>query len=200
MGTGAQKWQAGPRQAKQPPAGRLGQPRQQAKRTRRSSCSLQRTGMATAATAGSSSPPTPHADDSPEPPLPGEKVYVAVGREVAESRATLLWALHKFPRGAGAASFVLLHVYSPPKLLPFRTSLALFFRFLFSTANGKVFLFSVHCCKWKGLFFRLQEMIWLTVFSCQSCVCVVASIRVISQFAYLFNSRQNWTSLHDPSI
>ncbi|PVH63897.1 hypothetical protein PAHAL_2G133900 [Panicum hallii] len=121
MGTGAQKWQAGPRQAKQPPAGRLGQPRQQAKRTRRSSCSLQRTGMATAATAGSSSPPTPHADDSPEPPLPGEKVYVAVGREVAESRATLLWALHKFPRGAGAgaASFVLLHVYSPPKLLPF---------------------------------------------------------------------------------
>ncbi|CAL5065557.1 unnamed protein product [Urochloa decumbens] len=68
------------------------------------------------ATAGSSSPPTPpRADDSPEPSLPSEKVYVAVGRE-AESRATLLWALHKF---AGAASFVLLHVYSPPKLLPF---------------------------------------------------------------------------------
>ncbi|CAL5090322.1 unnamed protein product [Urochloa decumbens] len=73
------------------------------------------------ATAGSSSPPTPpHADDSPEPSLPGEKVYVTVGREVAESRATLLWALHKFAgAGAGAASFVLLHVYSPPKLLPF---------------------------------------------------------------------------------
>nr|TKW31976.1 hypothetical protein SEVIR_2G140900v2 [Setaria viridis] len=75
--------------------------------------------MATA-TAGSSSPPTPHADDSPEPSLAGEKVYVAVGTEVAESRATLLWALHKFPRGAGAgaASFVLIHVYSPPKFLP----------------------------------------------------------------------------------
>nr|CAB3452874.1 unnamed protein product [Digitaria exilis] len=72
------------------------------------------------ATAGSSSPPiTPRADDSPEPSLPGEKVYVAVGREVAESRATLLWAMHKFPRGAGAVSFVLLHVYSPPKFLPF---------------------------------------------------------------------------------
>ena len=104
---------------------------------------LQRTGMATA-TAGTSSPPTPHADDSPETSLPGEKVYVAVGREVAESRATLLWALHRFPRGAGAgaASFVLLHVYSPPKLLPFRTSLALFFHFLFSAANAKVFLFT----------------------------------------------------------
>jgi hypothetical protein len=71
--------------------------------------------MATA-TAGSSSPPTPHADDSPEPSFPAEKVYVAVGREVGESRATLLWALHKFPQGA----FVLLHVYSPPKFLPFR--------------------------------------------------------------------------------
>ncbi|KAF8675246.1 hypothetical protein HU200_047919 [Digitaria exilis] len=72
------------------------------------------------ATAGSSSPPiTPRADDSPEPSLSGEKVYVAVGREVAESRATLLWAMHKFPRGAGAVSFVLLHVYSPPKFLPF---------------------------------------------------------------------------------
>ncbi|CAN6203854.1 unnamed protein product [Urochloa humidicola] len=68
------------------------------------------------ATAGSSSPPTPHADDSPELSLPGEKVYVAVGREMAESRATLLWSLHKF---AGTASFVLLHVYSPPKFLPF---------------------------------------------------------------------------------
>ncbi|TKW31971.1 hypothetical protein SEVIR_2G140900v4 [Setaria viridis] len=79
----------------------------------------QHTDMATA-TAGSSSPPTPHADDSPEPSLAGEKVYVAVGTEVAESRATLLWALHKFPRGAGAgaASFVLIHVYSPPKFLP----------------------------------------------------------------------------------
>ncbi|TVU10590.1 hypothetical protein EJB05_44132 [Eragrostis curvula] len=65
-------------------------------------------------TAGSSSP---RADDSPEPSLPGEKVYVAVGREVAESKATLLWALHKFHKGAGS-SVVLLHVYSPPKSLP----------------------------------------------------------------------------------
>ncbi|CAN6214032.1 unnamed protein product [Urochloa humidicola] len=71
------------------------------------------------ATAGSSSPPTPpRADDSPEPSLPSEKVYVAVGREMAESKATLLWALHKFA-DAGAASFVLIHVYSPPKSLPF---------------------------------------------------------------------------------
>ncbi|KAJ1289026.1 hypothetical protein BS78_02G134600 [Paspalum vaginatum] len=69
-------------------------------------------------TAGSSSPPTPHADASPEESLPGEKVYVAVGREEAESRATLLWALQKFSRGAGAASLVLLHVYSPAKFLP----------------------------------------------------------------------------------
>ncbi|KAF8753209.1 hypothetical protein HU200_011656 [Digitaria exilis] len=93
------------------------------------------------ATAGSSSPPiTPRADDSPEPSLPGEKVYVAVGREVAESRATLLWAMHKFPRGAGAVSFVLLHVYSPPKFLPFRTFLLLFLHFFFS----------IHF-KWKGL-------------------------------------------------
>ncbi|KAL6656519.1 hypothetical protein ACP70R_007345 [Stipagrostis hirtigluma subsp. patula] len=61
---------------------------------------------------GSSSPPT---SDSPEPSLSGEKVYVAVGLEVAECRATLLWALHKFPQGA---SFVLLHVYSPPKFIP----------------------------------------------------------------------------------
>ncbi|KAJ1289029.1 hypothetical protein BS78_02G134600 [Paspalum vaginatum] len=71
-------------------------------------------------TAGSSSPPTPHADASPEESLPGEKVYVAVGREEAESRATLLWALQKFSRGAGAASLVLLHVYSPAKFLPLR--------------------------------------------------------------------------------
>ncbi|WVZ63210.1 hypothetical protein U9M48_012859 [Paspalum notatum var. saurae] len=73
-----------------------------------------------ATTAGSSSPHRPHADDSPEQSLPGEKVYVAVGREEAESRATLLWALQKFCRGAGAgaASLVLLHVYSPPKFLP----------------------------------------------------------------------------------
>jgi len=138
--------------------------------------------MATA-TAGSSSPPTPHADDSPEPSLPGEKVYVAVGREVAESRATLLWALHRFPRGAGAgaASFVLLHVYSPPKLLPFRTSLALFSHFLFSAANANKGL-PVYCCKRKGLFFRLQEMISLTVFSCQSYVaasiCVIFTVRL----------------------
>jgi len=107
--------------------------------------------MATA-TAGTSSPPTPHADDSPEPSLPGEKVYVAVGREVAESRATLLWALHKFPR---AASFVLLHVYSPPKLLSFRTSLALFFHFLFSAANAKVFLFTA--ANGKVFFFRPES-------------------------------------------
>ena len=80
--------------------------------------------MATA-TAGSSSPPTPHADDSPEPSSPAERVYVAVGREVAESRATLLWALHKFPQGA----FVLLHVYSPPKFLPFRKFLIVLFLF-----------------------------------------------------------------------
>ncbi|CAN6334154.1 unnamed protein product [Urochloa humidicola] len=67
-------------------------------------------------TAGSSSPPTPlHADDSPEPLLPGEKVYVAVGKEVAKYRATLLWALQKFPH----ASFVLIHVYSPPKFITF---------------------------------------------------------------------------------
>src|SRR5947207_3421047 len=87
--------------------------------------SSRRTDMATP-TAGSSSPPTPHADDSPEPSLPGGKVYVAVGREVAESRATLLWALHKFSSpGQGAAascSFVLLHVYSPPKFLPISAS------------------------------------------------------------------------------
>ncbi|XP_062199347.1 U-box domain-containing protein 33-like isoform X5 [Phragmites australis] len=63
---------------------------------------------------GSSSPPT---SDSPELTLSGEKVYVAVGREAAECRATLLWALHKFHQGA-ASSFVLLHVYSPPKFLP----------------------------------------------------------------------------------
>jgi hypothetical protein len=94
--------------------------------------------MASAA-AGSSSPPTPHADDSPEPSLTSDKVYVAVGREVAESRATLLWMLHKFP---GAASFVLIHVYSPPKFLPFRTLTIPFFRFFFSAVNGKVFVFS----------------------------------------------------------
>ncbi|GJN34706.1 hypothetical protein PR202_gb23394 [Eleusine coracana subsp. coracana] len=64
-------------------------------------------------TAGSSSP---RADDSPEPSLPGEKVYVAVGEEVSESKATLLWALHKFHKGAGS-SFVLLHVCSPSKFL-----------------------------------------------------------------------------------
>ncbi|KAL6838452.1 hypothetical protein ACP4OV_031697 [Aristida adscensionis] len=62
---------------------------------------------------GSSSPRT---SDSPEPTLAGEKVYMAVGRDAAGSRATLLWALHKFPQGA---SFVLLHVYSPPKFLTF---------------------------------------------------------------------------------
>ncbi|CAN6347848.1 unnamed protein product [Urochloa humidicola] len=67
-------------------------------------------------TAGSSSPPTPpHADDSLEPLLPGEKVYVAVRKEVAKDRTMLLWALHKFPH----ASFVLIHVYSPPKFIPF---------------------------------------------------------------------------------
>ncbi|CAL5065555.1 unnamed protein product [Urochloa decumbens] len=90
-------------------------PRQHGPKTRTKQQPQQHKNMASA-TAGSSSPPTPpRADDSPEPSLPSEKVYVAVGRE-AESRATLLWALHKF---AGAASFVLLHVYSPPKLLPF---------------------------------------------------------------------------------
>ncbi|CAN6223286.1 unnamed protein product [Urochloa humidicola] len=71
------------------------------------------------ATAGSSSPPTPPcADGSLESSLFPSEVYVAVGREMAESKATLLWALHKFA-DAGATSFVLIHVYSPPKSLPF---------------------------------------------------------------------------------
>ncbi|XP_024318687.1 U-box domain-containing protein 33 isoform X1 [Brachypodium distachyon] len=69
--------------------------------------------------------PSPRAGDSPEPSSSvgsdgeggeREKVYLAVGREVAGSKALVLWALHKFPKDA--AAFVLIHVYSRPKFLP----------------------------------------------------------------------------------
>lgn len=60
------------------------------------------------------------AGDSLEPSSSGDggrkKVYVAVGREVAGSKAMVLWALHKFPNKD--AAFVLLHVYSQPRFLP----------------------------------------------------------------------------------
>ncbi|KAM0888573.1 hypothetical protein ACQ4PT_028265 [Festuca glaucescens] len=47
-----------------------------------------------------------------------KKVYVAVG--AGESKATVLWALHRFPSkdDATAATFVLLHVYSKPRFIP----------------------------------------------------------------------------------
>ncbi|KAK1677391.1 hypothetical protein QYE76_038251 [Lolium multiflorum] len=48
----------------------------------------------------------------------GKKVYVAVG--AGESKAMVLWALHRFPSqdDATAATFVLLHVYSKPRFIP----------------------------------------------------------------------------------
>ncbi|CAM0912623.1 unnamed protein product [Alopecurus aequalis] len=64
--------------------------------------------------------PAWHAGDSPQPSSSGdggrEKVYVAVGREAAGSKAMVLWALHKFCNKD--AAFVLLHVYSQPRFLP----------------------------------------------------------------------------------
>ncbi|VAI19655.1 unnamed protein product [Triticum turgidum subsp. durum] len=62
--------------------------------------------------------------DSPEPEQSSsesgekmKKVYVAVGAG-SDSKAMVLWALHKFPRDPTATSLVLLHVYPQPKLIP----------------------------------------------------------------------------------
>jgi hypothetical protein len=72
-----------------------------------------------------------HAGDSPEPSSSSgggdeqrEKVYVAVG--AGESKAMVLWALHKF-HDKDAAALVLLHVYSHPKFIPISASPAYIF-------------------------------------------------------------------------
>jgi hypothetical protein len=70
----------------------------------------------------------------------GKKVYVAVG--AGESKAMVLWALHRFPSqdDATAATFVLLHVYSKPRFIPISASpvpCPLLFR-------GKIYFFSSH--------------------------------------------------------
>lgn len=62
--------------------------------------------------------------DLPEQSFPdsGEKmkkVYVAVGAG-SNSKAMVLWALHKLPKDP-AAALVLLHVYPTPKLIPIST-------------------------------------------------------------------------------
>jgi len=44
-----------------------------------------------------------------------KKVYVAVGTGAGESKAMVLWALHKFP---SKDALVLLHVYSNPRFIP----------------------------------------------------------------------------------
>ncbi|KAM0890417.1 hypothetical protein ACQ4PT_027056 [Festuca glaucescens] len=70
--------------------------------------------------------PASHAGESPETSSSSfsgggegkKKVYVAV--VAGESKAMVLWALHRFPSkdDATAATFVLLHVYSKPRFIP----------------------------------------------------------------------------------
>ncbi|KAM0890436.1 hypothetical protein ACQ4PT_027065 [Festuca glaucescens] len=68
--------------------------------------------------------PASHAGESPETSSSSfsgggekKKVYVAVG--AGESKAMVLWALHRFPSkdDATTAAFVLLHVYSKPRFI-----------------------------------------------------------------------------------
>ena len=48
-----------------------------------------------------------------------DTVYVAVGKDVAESKLTLLWALENFP----SQKICLLHVHQPAKFIPMSKSI-----------------------------------------------------------------------------
>lgn len=57
-----------------------------------------------------------------------EKIYVAVSRDVKESKSTLLWALQNFV----GRKFCLLHVHQPAQMIPISNlSLPLYFLSVF---------------------------------------------------------------------
>ncbi|KAK6918375.1 Protein kinase domain [Dillenia turbinata] len=48
------------------------------------------------------------------PPRVEDKIYVAVGKEVKESKSTLLWALHN----SGGRKICILHIHQPAQMIP----------------------------------------------------------------------------------
>lgn len=48
-----------------------------------------------------------------------DTVYVAVGKDVEESKLTLTWALQNFPRN----KICILHVHQPSKMIPLSKSM-----------------------------------------------------------------------------
>ncbi|KAM0890416.1 hypothetical protein ACQ4PT_027056 [Festuca glaucescens] len=123
--------------------------------------------------------PASHAGESPETSSSSfsgggegkKKVYVAV--VAGESKAMVLWALHRFPSkdDATAATFVLLHVYSKPRFIPVSASpvpCPLLFR-------GKSYFFSSHLfLRIKTDFLALTRLLRTQIYSLQFIIGVEA--------------------------